>query len=204
VEKVQLSKTYTIGDFSEEMMKVKRLSHRADLTFWEKIYLPEIARGVFITMGHVFRHLFGFVFPPKGKKRSVFTVYYPEETVQVPQSFRGRPVLVQNPDGTERCVACGLCEAICPAKCISIFAGERPNLERYPETYDLDMARCLFCGFCEEVCPKEAIVMSDMYRDLAVYDRKELKYDKKALLVPVEKLQSRIDYIRRIYARCNY
>ncbi len=183
---------------------IKKLQRRGGLTLWEKLYLPEIMRGMYVTSRHFFLNLFGFVFPPRGQKRSIFTIYYPEEIPPVPVAFRGRPVLVQNPDGKERCVACGLCEAICPARCISILGAERDNQERYPLEYTLDMSRCVFCGFCEEVCPKEAIVMSDMYQDLAVYDRQELVFDKAKLLVSVEKVQSRLDYIRKIYARWNY
>ena len=157
-----------------------------------------------ITTMHFFSNMIGFVFPPKGKKRKVMTVYYPEEKVALPEAYRGRPVLVAREDGTEKCVACGLCEKICPANAISIVAEETDDGNRFPASYLLDMARCVFCGYCEEVCPKEAIVMSAEYEGLARRNRSNLKFSKEQLLRPESSVRSRIEYIRRIYAKCNY
>jgi len=144
------------------------------------------------------------VLPPAGKKRKVFTVYYPEEKVTLPAAYRGRPVLVAGANGAEKCVACGLCEKMCPAKAISIVGGERAGGERYPVSYTLDMARCVYCGYCEEVCPKEAIVMSSEYQGLAQRDRAILRYSKDQLLRSEESVKGRLDYIRRIYSKCSY
>jgi NADH-quinone oxidoreductase subunit I len=108
------------------------------------------------------------------------------------------------PDGTEKCVACGLCEKICPAHAISIVGAERADAERYPESYTLDMSRCVYCGYCEEVCPKEAIVMSSEYQGLAERERSQLLYSKERLLRSEESVRGRIEYIRRIYSKCNY
>ncbi|HAA03701.1 MAG TPA: NADH-quinone oxidoreductase subunit I, partial [Syntrophobacteraceae bacterium] len=140
----------------------------------------------------------------KGKKRSVFTVYYPEEQVTLPPAYRGRPVLVMRADGSEKCVACGLCEKICPASAISIVAGEKANAERYPISYALDMSRCVYCGYCEEVCPKEAIVMSSEYQGLAERNRSNLRFSKGDLLRSEDSVKDRLEYIRRIYSKCNY
>jgi NADH-quinone oxidoreductase subunit I len=107
-------------------------------------------------------------------------------------------------DGNERCVACGHCEKICPARAISMVGGERENGERYPVSYILDMSRCVYCGYCEEVCPKEAIVMSSEYEGLAEHDRSRMRYSKEALLRSEESVKGRIEYIRRIYSKCNY
>ena len=87
------------------------------MTWWEKIYLPEIIKGMAITSRHFFMNLFGFVPFLLGtkKERPIMTVYYPEEQVQYPVAYRGRPVLAQNEDGQPACVACGLCEIACPA-----------------------------------------------------------------------------------------
>jgi NADH-quinone oxidoreductase subunit I len=101
-------------------------------------------------------------------------------------------------------VACGLCEAICPAKAISILGGERNVKERYPVKYTLDMSRCVFCGFCEEVCPKEAIVMSDQYSDLTRYNRNNLIFEKDRLMLSVKDAEKRLNYVRNIYSRKNY
>jgi NADH-quinone oxidoreductase subunit I len=187
-----------------DTLKPKRVRKHVSLTLWEKLYVFEILRGMYITSKHFASNMIGFVLPPKGKKRSVFTVYYPEEKVTLPPAYRGRPVLVMRQDGTEKCVACGLCEKICPACAITIVAEERDNAERYPASYTLDMSRCVYCGYCEEVCPKEAIVMSSEYQGLAERDRNNLLYSKDKLLRSEESVKGRIEYIRRIYSKCNY
>jgi NADH-quinone oxidoreductase subunit I len=190
-------------DNQEKPMLVKRHEF---LTWWEKAYLPEIIRGLSVTSKHLYRNLFNFIGLPlsKDKKRAIFTTYYPEERIDFPVAYRGRPVLVMDQEGTERCVACGLCEIICPAFCIRIQPGEtEAEKERYPVSFSLDMSRCVFCGFCEEVCPKEAIVMSTQC-ELAVYDRKHLLFEKQQLLVSKAALEKRVDYLRSIYSPSTY
>lgn len=185
---------------------IKKLERNTSLTLWETLYLPEIIRGVWITSKHFFVNFLGLVqeLVAGRRHRKIFTLYYPEELPNLPEAYRGRPVLVQREDGSEACVACGLCEAICPAHCIFILGAERENGERYPETYELDGSRCIFCGLCEEACPKEAIVMSDQYRNLATYNREDMLFKKEQLLVPKAQLQKRLDYIRKAYSRCTY
>jgi NADH-quinone oxidoreductase subunit I len=185
-------------------LKPKPVRLNIELTLWERLYIFEIIRGMYITTVHFIRNMIGFIIPPKGKKRSIMTVYYPEEKLTLPPAYRGRPVLVMRPDGSEKCVACGLCEKICPASAISIIAEEKENGERFPASYTLDMSRCVFCGYCEEVCPKEAIVMSDEYEGLARKNRNNLRFTKDKLLRPEKALKNRIEYIRGIYAKCNY
>ena len=107
----------------------KRVRKNLDLTLWEKLYVFEVIRGIYVTTKHFALNMIGFLIPPRGKKRSVFTVYYPEEKVTLPAAYRGRPVLVMRQDGTEKCVACGLCEQICPGHAISIVGGEKENNE---------------------------------------------------------------------------
>lgn len=187
-----------------DTLKPKQVRRKIDLTLWEKLYLFEIIRGMYVTSRHFALNMLGFIFPPRGKKRRVFTVYYPEEQVTLPPAYRGRPVLVAREDGSEKCVACGLCEKICPGHAISIVGGERADGERYPISYTLDMNHCVYCGFCEEVCPKEAVVMSSEYQGLATTDRSTLRYSKEQLLRPRESVKGRIEYIRRIYSKCNY
>ena len=187
-----------------ETLKPKQVRRKIDLTLWEKLYVFEVLRGMYVTSRHFALNMIGFIIPPRGKKRRVFTVYYPEEKVTTPSAYRGRPVLVMREDGAERCVACGLCEKICPGHAISIVGGERADGERYPISYDLDMNHCVYCGFCEEVCPKEAVVMSSEYQGLATTDRSNLRYSKEQLLRPLDSVKERIEYIRRIYSKCNY
>jgi NADH-quinone oxidoreductase subunit I len=154
-----------------------------DLTFWQKLYIPEIAKGLALT----FKNMIG----PK------FTIQYPEEKFIPPASFRGRPVLVLDKNGEERCVACGLCARVCPPLAIEVQADETEReKERYPVKFEINMLRCIFCGFCEEVCPEEAIVMSKDY-ELAFKSREDAIYGKDKLLTPIDQLQDRIEFLRK-------
>lgn len=154
-----------------------------DLTIWEKVYLPEIMKGLSLT--------FRTMFKPK------YTIEYPEVKFIPPPSYRGRPVLALEDNGQERCVACGLCSRVCPALAIEIQAAETEReKERYPEKFEINMIRCIFCGFCEEVCPEEAILMSKDY-EMAFTNREDAIYGKDKLLVPVSQLQDRIEFLRQ-------
>ncbi len=155
---------------------------RKDLTIFQKLYIPEIVKGMLLT----FKHLFG----PK------FTRQYPEVRYEQPDSYRGRPVLVQE-NGKERCVACGLCSRVCPALAIEVQAVETEDeKERYPNLFEINMLRCIFCGFCEEVCPEEAIIMSKDY-ELTFTKYEDAIFGKDKLLVPVESLKGRIEFLRK-------
>jgi len=154
-----------------------------ELTFLERIYIPEILKGLSLTF--------------KNMIRPMFTFEYPEEKFIPPSAYRGRPVLVEENNGEERCVACGLCSRVCPALAIEVQAAETEReKERYPEKFEINMLRCIFCGFCEEVCPEEAIVMSKDY-ELTFSNREEGIYGKDKLLVPVNQLQDRINFLRK-------
>ena len=153
-----------------------------DLTFLEKSYLPQIAKGMALTFSQIFK--------PK------FTRQYPEEKWETPASFRGRPVLVLEDNGTERCVACGLCSRVCPALAIEVQANETElEKERYPEKFEINMVRCIFCGFCEEVCPEEAIVMSNDY-ELVFKSQDEAIFGKDKLLIPRKNLEARLQFLK--------
>ena len=145
---------------------------------WERIYLPEVMRGLAITSGHFFRNMGLWL---TGRKGAV-TFQYPEEVRPVSPRSRGKHVLMQREDGSPRCTACYMCATICPAQCINIVAGEHPEtaVEKFPVRFDIDISRCIFCGFCEEACPKDAIRLSTDYH-LALYDRRKI-YDKEFLL----------------------
>ncbi|GMU96310.1 NADH-quinone oxidoreductase subunit NuoI [Ignavibacterium album] len=156
---------------------------KKDLTFWQKIYIPEIAKGLALTFKNMVQ--------PK------FTMEYPEEKFIPPPSYRGRPVLVLEETGEERCVACGLCSRVCPALAIEVQAAETEReKERYPQKFEINMLRCIFCGLCEEVCPEEAIVMSKDY-ELAFTNREDAIYGKDKLLTPVSQLKDRIEFLRK-------
>lgn len=163
-------------------MEVKQVRSK-DLNFFEKTYIPQIIGGLILTLKQVFR--------------PTFTRQYPEEKWTPPPSFRGRPVLVQSTDGRERCVACGLCSRVCPALAIEVQASETElEKERYPVKFEINMVRCIFCGFCEEVCPEEAIVMSDEYI-LTFTSQEEAVFGKEKLLMPKERLQKRLDFLKQ-------
>jgi NADH-quinone oxidoreductase subunit I len=154
---------------------------RKDLTFWERFYILQILKGLVVTIAEMFK--------PK------FTIEYPEERFVQTPSFRGRPILVAE-NGVERCVACGLCSRVCPPLAIDVQAAETPlNKERYPERFEINMLRCIFCGFCEEVCPEEAIIMSQDY-ELAFENPKDAIFGKDKLIVPIEKVQDRLNFLR--------
>lgn len=186
----------------------KKVKRNETLTLWEWLYVPEIIRGMIVTSKHFFPNFVGVFrayFTGKPEVRRIMTLYYPEEKPNIPEAYRGRPVLVRGKDGKEKCVACGLCEIACPVYCISIVGGMRPDETRYPVSYTLDGTRCIFCGLCEEACPEEAIVMSHTYENLCEHSRDLMIYDKESLLIPEEKLERRLSYIRRrMYGRCNY
>lgn len=153
-----------------------------DLSFIERTYIPQILKGLILTFKQVFTEK--------------FTREYPEEKWSSPDSFRGRPVLVLEENGKERCVACGLCSRVCPALAIEVQAAETEDeKERYPEKFEINMIRCIYCGFCEEVCPEEAIVMSDEF-ELVFNSQKEAVFGKDKLLTPKKKLENRLRFLR--------
>ena len=162
-------------------MTVKK--REKDLNVLEKMYIPEIVKGMKLTLKNMLR--------PK------VTMQYPEQKFVPPASYRGRPVLVEENNGVERCVACGLCSRVCPALAIEVQADETDlEKERFPKKFEINMLRCIFCGFCEEVCPEEAIVMSKEY-ELVFTNRSDAIYGKDKLLIPVDKLKARLEFLRK-------
>ena len=147
---------------------------RKKLSWWERLYVPALIGGFKVTLRHFF-------------KRKV-TMQYPEERWVVPEGYRGAPYLVKDQEDHIKCVSCQLCEFVCPPKAIRIVPpgpdappADRPNAEKMPEEFEINMLRCIFCGFCEEVCPEEAIFLMRDY-SLTGTSREELIYDKDKLL----------------------
>jgi NADH-quinone oxidoreductase subunit I len=139
--------------------------------------LTRSARALFLTeFISAFLLSLRYMFAPKT------TVDYPFEKGALSPRFRGEHALRRYPNGEERCIACKLCEAICPAQAITIEAGPRRNDgTRRATRYDIDMVKCIYCGFCQEACPVDAIVEGPNY-EFATETREELLYDKAKLL----------------------
>ena len=119
----------------------------------QRLFLPAIFAGLRITIRHFLRNVLG--------KRDVVTIQYPEEVRRIAPRYRGRHRLTMREDGFIKCVACYMCEEICPANCIHIQSAELSDksVEKYPAVFDIDELRCVFCGLCVEACPKDAIRM---------------------------------------------
>ena len=156
------------------------------MTFSERIYLPAILGGMWITLKHFFR--------------KPATSQYPEQVRSRSEVYRGQHVLKRDEQGKERCTACGLCAVACPAEAITMVAAEREKgeehlyrEEKYAALYEIDMLRCIFCGLCEEACPKEAIFLTDRIVD-AEFGREDFIYGKDKLVEPVD---ARIDITKR-------
>ena len=141
------------------------------------ILLSELCSGMWLT----FRYMF----------KDKVTLNYPFEKGPLSPRFRGEHALRRYPNGEERCIACKLCEAICPALAITIEAEPRADGSRRTTRYDIDMTKCIYCGFCQEACPVDAIVEGPNY-EFATETREELFYDKEKLLANGERWEREI------------
>lgn len=135
---------------------------------YERSFLPEIIRGVGITLRHLFGNLFG-----NKERRALQTVRYPEEKRVYPERNRGQHRLLARDDGSPRCVACYMCATACPAYCIHIIAAESQDdaIEKYPAAFEIDQLRCVYCGLCVEACPEDAIRMDTGVHTPPFYSR---------------------------------
>jgi NADH-quinone oxidoreductase chain I len=143
----------------------------------KSLLLLEFVSGMWLTLRYVFR--------PKA------TLNYPFEKGPISPRFRGEHALRRYPNGEERCIACKLCEAVCPAQAITIEAEPREDGSRRTTRYDIDMTKCIYCGLCQEACPVDAIVETPNF-EFATETREELIYDKGKLLANGEKWERAI------------
>ena len=135
--------------------------------FFKIIFLSEFIKAIIISIKEILK-----------KKK---TINYPFEKGSISPRFRGEHALRRYPNGEERCIACKLCEAICPAQAITIEAEAREDGSRRTTRYDIDMVKCIYCGLCQEACPVDAIVEGPNF-EFATETREELLYDKERLL----------------------
>ncbi|KIK67760.1 hypothetical protein GYMLUDRAFT_68784 [Collybiopsis luxurians FD-317 M1] len=140
-------------------------------------FLTEIMRGLWIVIENFFR-------PP-------YTIMYPFEKGPLSPRFRGEHALRRYPSGEERCIACKLCEAICPAQAITIESEARMDGSRRTTKYDIDMTKCIYCGFCQEACPVDAIVETQN-QEFSTETREELLYNKEKLLANGDRAEAEI------------
>jgi NADH-quinone oxidoreductase subunit I len=143
----------------------------------KSLFLLELLQGMRVTGRYLFARK--------------FTVQYPEERAPVSPRFRGLHALRRYPNGEERCIACKLCEATCPALAITIEAEPRADGSRRTTRYDIDMTKCIYCGFCQEACPVDAIVEGPNF-EFATETREELFYDKAKLLANGDRWEAEI------------
>jgi NADH dehydrogenase (ubiquinone) Fe-S protein 8 len=153
------------------MMNINKIS------FGFLISLMDIFKGMFFVIENLF-------------VRKV-TLNYPFEKGAIGSRFRGEHVLRRYTDGEERCIACKLCEVVCPALAITIDAKIQPNGSRQTTRYDIDMTKCIYCGLCQEACPVDAIVEGPNF-EYSTFTHDELLYDKKKLLQNGDKWETEV------------
>lgn len=158
---------------------------RPKFSLLDKIYVVEIAKGLYRTLIHLVLSLLG-----KSRSKADFNgkgigacMPYPEQRwdSKLPEYYRGTPTLVRGEDGRERCVSCQLCEFICPARAITVVPGtDEGKQEKAPKVFEIDMLRCIYCGMCQEACPEQAIFLNKDYLVIC-QDRQEAVRDKDTL-----------------------
>lgn len=151
----------------------------------KSLFLIELFKGLRLTFSYL------------GRKK--FTVQYPEEKTPLSPRFRGLHALRRYPNGEERCIACKLCEAVCPALAIKIESQKRDDGTRRTTRYDIDLTKCIFCGYCEESCPVDSIVETDFF-EYHGEQRGDLLMTKDKLLAVGDKYEKQIAKNRELDA----
>jgi NADH-quinone oxidoreductase subunit I len=147
------------------------------IRYFKSLMLLELMRGMTVTLAYFFR--------PK------ITIRYPEEKTPKSNRFRGLHALRRYPNGEERCIACKLCEAVCPALAITIDSEQREDGTRRTTRYDIDLFKCIYCGFCEESCPVDSIVETS-FLEYHFENRAESIVDKQQLLAIGDRFEEQI------------
>src|SRR5471030_2084597 len=145
--------------------------------FFKTFFLTELLKGLALTGGYLFQRK--------------ITVQFPEEKTPISPRFRGLHALRRYPNGEERCIACKLCEAVCPALAITIESEQRSDGTRRTTRYDIDLTKCIFCGFCEESCPVDSIVETRIL-EYHGEKRSDLHYTKEMLLAVGDRYEAEI------------
>ena len=145
--------------------------------FFKTFLLTELVKGMMLTGRHLFARK--------------ITVQYPDEKTPMSPRFRGLHALRRYPNGEERCIACKLCEAVCPALAITIESEQRADGTRRTTRYEIDLTKCIFCGFCEESCPVDSIVETHIH-EYHGEKRGDLYYTKEMLLAVGDKYEEQI------------
>jgi NADH dehydrogenase (ubiquinone) Fe-S protein 8 len=166
--------------------------HSEEESSWDRnartLFLTEMIRGLWVALENFFK--------------KPYTIYYPFEKGPLSPRFRGEHALRRYPNGEERCIACKLCEAICPALAITIESEPRGDDSRRTTRYDIDMTKCIYCGLCQEACPVDAIVEGPNF-EFSTETREELLYNKEKLLANGDKWEPELaaniqaDYLYR-------
>ncbi|MEE9929445.1 NADH-quinone oxidoreductase subunit NuoI [Microvirgula aerodenitrificans] len=154
--------------------------------FFKTFLLTELVKGLAVTGRHFF-------------SRKI-TVQYPEEKTPISPRFRGLHALRRYPNGEERCIACKLCEAVCPAMAINIESEKREDNTRRTTRYEIDLTKCIFCGFCEESCPVDSIVETHIL-EYHGEKRGDLYYTKPMLLAVGDRYEAEIAKNRELDAK---
>ena len=156
------------------------------MDFVGSLFLKELVKGLALTGRHLFARK--------------ITVQFPEEKTPQSPRFRGLHALRRYPNGEERCIACKLCEAVCPAMAITIESDQRDDGSRRTTRYDIDLTKCIFCGFCEEACPVDAVVETRVF-EYHGEQRGDLYYTKQMLLAVGDRNEAQIAKDRETEAK---
>ena len=152
------------------------MKQKREMTWLERLYYPELVKGLLVTARHFFVNLFFM--------KETQTFQWPEEERPISPRWRGRHRLNKREDGTTRCTACMLCATVCPSECIHIVAGEYPDrkYEKYPLIFEVDLFRCCYCGMCVEACPCNAILMDTQDMRYGAYNQDKFLITKEKLM----------------------